>query len=119
VPVIALLGVHLWALVLYELILTTIVEFHHANIGLSASIDRTLRFVIVTPAMHKVHHSREKLETDSNYTSLLSVWDRVFGSFRLRTDPATIQVGLAGWSSPHYQDDLPSMLATPLKDGGC
>lgn len=116
VPLIALVGVHLWELIVYEFLLAVIVEFHHANIGLPAPVDRALRLVIVTPAMHKVHHSQERLETDSNYTSLLSVWDRVFGSFRLRTDPSSIRLGLADWSPPLYKDSVTRMLATPLRD---
>jgi len=112
VPLIALLGIHLWELVLYELLMGIIVDFHHANIALPEPVDRLLRTVIVTPAMHKVHHSRVRAETDSNYTSLLSVWDRIFGSFRLRPEPSAIRIGLDGWSGASHQT-LPGMLATP------
>ena len=66
-----------------------------------------------TPAMHKVHHSRIRVETDSNYTSLLSLWDRVFGTFRLRPDLASIELGLDGWSDALHQT-MKGMLATPL-----
>ena len=76
IPVIALLGVHLWELVLYEGLMFAVVQFHHANVGLPERLDRVLRAVVVTPTMHKVHHSRWRPETDSNYSALLSVWDR-------------------------------------------
>ncbi|NOY00210.1 MAG: hypothetical protein GXP30_10810, partial [Verrucomicrobia bacterium] len=66
----------------------------------------------VTPHMHKVHHSRYYKETNSNYTSMLSIWDRVFGSFRLSKDLSKIEFGLK-----HFDDDskqsVMGMLATP------
>ena len=68
----------------------------------------------MTPAMHKVHHSRIQTETDSNYTSLLSVWDRLFGSFRLRADLSAVRMGLDEWSAP-AQQTLGGMLMTPLR----
>jgi sterol desaturase/sphingolipid hydroxylase (fatty acid hydroxylase superfamily) len=114
VPVIALLGLQLWELALYELAMFTVVQLHHANIALPARLDRAMRAVIVTPFMHKVHHSRWQPETDSNYSSLFSFWDRLFRTFRLRDDPRTLRFGL------HEFDGLENhtfagLLATPLK----
>ena len=63
--------------------------------------------------MHYVHHSRLQPETDSNYTSLLSIWDRLFGSFKTRQDPDTIQFGLTGYDEDTAQT-LPGMLKTPF-----
>lgn len=94
IPVIALFGVYAWELVLYETIMFAVVQFHHANVAIPAWLDRALRTVIVTPYMHKVHHSRIRVETDSNYSSLLSVWDRLGRSFRMRSDPDAIEFGL-------------------------
>src|ERR1700752_1601724 len=91
VPVIALLGLQLWELALYETALFTVVQLHHANIALPAWLDRDLRVLIVTPFMHKVHHSRWQPETDSNYSSLFSFWDRLFGSFQMRENPHTLR----------------------------
>lgn len=114
IPLIALTGVELWHLAFYELLMFSIVQFHHANIALPAVLDRLLRLFIVTPAMHKVHHSRIQRETDSNYTSLFSFWDRVFGSFRIREhdDLANIQLGLDGYDSADKQH-LIGLLKTP------
>ena len=112
IPLIVLIGLHLWELALYEAFLLAVVQFHHANIGLPAALDRILRWVVVTPAMHKVHHSREQRETDSNYSSLLSIWDRVFRSFRLRDNPKTIRFGLDEFDSPEYQT-LAGIMKTP------
>ena len=94
IGLILLFGITLWELLLYEIFLNIVVQFHHANIGLPTWLDKFLRIFIVTPAMHKVHHSDWHVETDSNYTSLFSWWDRVFGTFRLRDDPREIQFGL-------------------------
>lgn len=113
-PLIFLLGVHLWELLLYGVLMGVVVDFHHANIALPERFDRRLRFLVATPAMHKVHHSRIQAETDSNYTSLLSVWDRLFGSFRLRPDLAAIQIGLDGWSDNRFQT-AKGLLTTPFQ----
>ena len=116
VPLIMLLGIHLWEIVLYETALLAVIQFHHANISLPQRVDQLLRCFIVTPAMHKVHHSRWQPETDSNYSSLLSVWDRIFRSFRLRDDPRTIQFGLSDFAKPEDQT-FSGILKTPLNDG--
>jgi sterol desaturase/sphingolipid hydroxylase (fatty acid hydroxylase superfamily) len=113
-PLIFLLGIHLWELLAYGVLMGLVVDFHHANIALPARVDRRLRGLIVTPAMHKVHHSRIRVETNSNFTSLLSVWDRLFGTFRLRTDLAAIRIGLDGvWSHSEHQT-LKGLLRTPF-----
>jgi sterol desaturase/sphingolipid hydroxylase (fatty acid hydroxylase superfamily) len=99
-PLIALLGIYFWELLFYETLMFAVVQFHHANIALPARLDRVLRVLIVTPAMHKVHHSRERPETDSNYSSLLSVWDRIGRSFRMRSDLASLRLGLVEFDEP-------------------
>lgn len=117
-PLIFLLGIHLRELLLYGVLMGVVVDFHHANIALPEQLDRFLRTLIVTPAMHKVHHSHLQPETDSNYTSLLSVWDRLFGSFRLRPDLAAIEIGLDDWSAPPFQT-AKGLLATPFSRNPC
>jgi sterol desaturase/sphingolipid hydroxylase (fatty acid hydroxylase superfamily) len=114
VPIIALLGLKLWELALYEIAMFTVVQLHHANIALPAWLDRSLRVLIVTPFMHKVHHSRWQPETDSNYSSLFSFWDRLFGTFRLRAHPDTLQFGLDDLDQPE-DHTLIGLLTTPLK----
>lgn len=112
IPVILLSGIHLWELVFYETLMFAVVQFHHSNIGLPRSIDRALRLVIISPDMHKVHHSRRQPETDSNYGSLFSIWDRVFGTFRLNTKPETICFGLEEFNRDEDQT-VNAMLKTP------
>jgi sterol desaturase/sphingolipid hydroxylase (fatty acid hydroxylase superfamily) len=114
IPLIVLFGVELWALVLYETLMFAVVQFHHANVAVPDAVDRTLRLLIVTPAMHKVHHSRWQPETDSNFSAFLSVWDRLGQSFRLRDDPSAIAFGLDGDDDDAHQS-LKGMLRTPLE----
>jgi len=92
--IIPLIGMTFDQLVLYEVILLPIILFHHSNVGIPEPLDRCFRWLIVTPWMHWVHHSNIQTETDSNYCSLLSVWDRIFRTFKMRTDPDKIHLGL-------------------------
>ena len=113
VPLLVLSGIQLWQVVLYEAVLFAVVQFQHANVALPRWLDDTLRVFIVTPAMHKIHHSRVPRETDSNYASLFSFWDRFFGTFVWREDQAAIQLGLDEFDEPRHQSLL-GMLKTPL-----
>ena len=113
VPLLFVSGVRLWEVILYEAILFAVVQFQHANVALPPRLDALLRGVIVTPAMHKVHHSRWQPETDSNYASLFSWWDRVFGTFRARAELRELNLGLDGYDAPARQS-LMGMMATPL-----
>jgi len=112
--VLPLLGLTLPELLLYETISLPVILFHHSNLRLSNRADRCLRWLIVTPWMHYVHHSRWQPETDSNYTSLLSIWDRLFGSFRLRDKPGEIRLGLENYDEREWRR-LPGMLVSPFK----
>lgn len=94
--VIPLLGVTLPQLLLYETLLLPVILFHHSNVNFPERLDRWLRILLVSPAIHRVHHSRVRVETDSNYSSVFSFWDRLASSFRLRPDAADIQFGLEG-----------------------
>ncbi len=79
---IILLGPAAMAVLVFELLLNGSAMFNHGNIRLPAKLDRWLRCVIVTPDMHRVHHSIHRHEADSNYGFALSIWDRLFGSYR-------------------------------------
>ena len=114
-PLFVLFGVYFWELVLYEILMFAVVQFHHANIGLSDRFDRMLRIVIVTPNMHRVHHSRWQVETDSNYSSLFSFWDRLARTFRINPNPESIKLGLENLDDDESQS-VKGMLKTPLHD---
>jgi sterol desaturase/sphingolipid hydroxylase (fatty acid hydroxylase superfamily) len=109
---IPLLGFEVLHLLIYETLVVGVTMFHHANISLGRW-DAPLRWLVVTPFMHKVHHSRWRLETDSNYSTLFSCWDRLFGSFRMRDDCATLDLGLDDFDDPRWQT-VSGMLATPF-----
>jgi len=89
-----LLGLSLPQLALYELVALPIVMLHHSNAAIPARLDALLRWVIVTPRMHWVHHSQWQPETDSNFSSIFSWWDRLCGSFRTHPAPQEIALGL-------------------------
>ena len=112
--VLPLIGLTIPQLLLYEAFSLPIILFHHSNIRISNRVDRCLRGLIVTPWMHYVHHSRWQPETDSNYSSFLSIWDRLFGSFRLRERPQEIALGLDHWQD-HEWRRLPGMLVAPFQ----
>ena len=114
VPIILALGITAWQLVLYETLMFAVVQFHHANIALPARVEAVANKIIVTPAMHKVHHSRWQPETDSNYSSLLSVWDRVFRSFRQREALREVELGLDAFDDDGHQS-IAGMLRTPFE----
>ena len=108
--VMSLLGMSVGQMLLYESILLPVILFHHSNIKIPERSDRALRWLIVTPYMHWVHHSERQPETDSNYSSLLSVWDRIFRSFRLRPDPERIVLGLDSYPEVNWRSIRGSLM---------
>lgn len=99
---VAILGAPVAAVILFEVILSSMALFNHSNLNLPPHLDRALRFVVVTPAMHRVHHSPLKAETNSNFGFNLSLWDRLFGTYRqavTREDP-DFPIGLQSHRAP-------------------
>lgn len=111
--IIPLLGLDLWQVILYELILLPVIQFHHSNVNLPEKYDRFLRALIVSPNMHRVHHSRFQPETDSNYSSILSVWDRVANTLRLNKQPESIELGLSEFDDLQWHT-IWGMIKTPF-----
>ncbi len=109
---IPILGFELWNLLVYDMLVIAGTQFHHADISLGGW-DRWIRLILVTPDIHKVHHSDMRKETDSNYSTVLSVWDRLARSFRMRDDPESIGFGLKEFTDPGWQS-LGGMLKTPF-----
>ena len=109
----ALFAMKLENVVLYEAVFLANVLFHHANVSVGEQLDRIYRVFLTSPNMHKVHHSDLKIETDSNYTSLFSLWDRLFGTFRIVRNPKDIKYGIKGLEN---QQTITGMLLTPFKD---
>lgn len=80
--VILVLGPPVVAVVIFEVLLNATSMFNHGNVRMPPALDRVLRLLLVTPDMHRVHHSTEEDESNSNFTFNLSVWDRLFGTYR-------------------------------------
>jgi sterol desaturase/sphingolipid hydroxylase (fatty acid hydroxylase superfamily) len=93
IATISVLGPPVVAVVIFEVLLNTAAMFNHGNIRLPASVDRFMRWFIVTPDMHRVHHSVEDDETNSNFGFNLPWWDRLLGTYR--EQPRAGQVGMA------------------------
>lgn len=111
---IPLFGVNTLELVIYETLVVGITMFHHANISLGR-FDPLLRWMIVTPRMHQVHHSRLLLETNSNYATLFSFWDRLLNTYRMRHGREPIAMGLNEFTDQRWQT-VSGMLKMPFKN---
>jgi sterol desaturase/sphingolipid hydroxylase (fatty acid hydroxylase superfamily) len=111
IGVVYLLGPAALAVILFEIILNGTAMFNHANLRLPVGMDRVVRMVLVTPDMHRVHHSVHREEHDSNYGFALSIWDRMFGTYIAQpTDGHEgMSVGL------EWQDERPGHLGWSLK----
>lgn len=112
--VIPLLGITLWQLLVYESLMLPAIMFHHSNVRLPEKVDRWLRALVVSPAVHRVHHSRVRVETDSNYSIIFSFWDRIGGTFRLRKDGRPVDFGLAEYDDEEWQR-VRGLLSTPFQ----
>ena len=111
--VIPLLGMRFVHLFIYEACLGPVIIFHHSNIALPEKWDGKLRALIVTPNMHRIHHSREVFETNSNYSSIFSFWDRIVKTFKKREDTTTLSYGLPYFRQAKWQG-FAGMLKTPF-----
>ena len=113
---IALLGPPPAAVFAHELLAAMVVLLVHGNIALPAGLDRFLRPLLVTPDFHRVHHSREPRETDSNFGAVFSLWDRLFGT--AVEQPALghpgMRIGLPGYDSDR-ELDIDRMLLHPWR----
>lgn len=96
VPMIVLFGLSPWVLVVYEFMDVAVTLFSHSNIRIPKRLNAVLRYVIVTPDLHRIHHSSWLPETNSNFGAVSPIWDQVFGTFRINTrEPQeTMQLGL-------------------------
>jgi sterol desaturase/sphingolipid hydroxylase (fatty acid hydroxylase superfamily) len=114
---ISVLGPPVIAVVIFEVMLNATAMFNHGNIQLPAALDRALRWVLVTPDMHRVHHSIEDDETNSNFGFSLTWWDRLFGTYReqARAGQIGMTIGIRDFTDPQQVDRLDGMLLLPFK----
>ncbi len=113
---VAILGVPLLAVILFEIILNACAMFNHGNVALPGKLDNLLRKLIVTPDMHRVHHSTDFKESNSNYGFCLSIWDRLFQSYLPNTQLGQLQmhIGLDYVNQPKQAIPVLSLLAMPF-----
>ena len=97
---IVLLGIDPFTLILFETLITTFAQFHHSNIWLPLRLETLINKLLVTPRMHGIHHSIVQKETDSNYSAIFSVWDRLHRSMRLNIRQSQITIGVAAYRDP-------------------
>lgn len=114
--VVVLLGAVPWAVVAFEVLLNAASVFNHSNVALAEPLDRWLRWIIVTPDMHRIHHSTRVIETNSNFGFSVPWWDRLFGTYR--DQPELGQVGMdLGLSDYRTPLRLGQLLLLPFRNG--
>jgi len=114
---VAALGAPAVAVLIFEVLLNATSMFNHGNVRLPASVDRVLRWVVVTPDMHRVHHSVVPRETNSNFGFSAPWWDRLFGTYRAQPEAGheAMTIGIAQFRTSREQW-LDRMLTQPLRD---
>ncbi len=118
--VIAVLGAPAAAVLTFEVLLNATAMFNHANLRLPETVDRFLRLGLVTPEMHRIHHSMEPDETNSNFGFNLPWWDRLSGTYRdrARLPQESMAIGVQGITGRDDAVKLAGMLALPFAEGG-
>ena len=112
--VVVLLGAVPWAVVAFEVLLNAASVFNHGNVALPERLDRWLRWIVVTPDMHRVHHSTRVVETNANFGFSVSWWDRLCGTYRAQ--PMLGQVGMdIGLSEYRTPLNLGQLLLLPFR----
>ncbi|WP_343667243.1 sterol desaturase family protein [Chitinophaga sp.] len=107
------MGIPIWMVFLYQTISVFMSQFNHANIHLPKWLDNALSWIIVSPDMHKVHHSHFQPETDTNYANIFSIWDRLFGTFKKVNDTTSLKYGLDEYQDERYQQ-IGALLKAPF-----
>lgn len=107
------LGIPMAVILLRDVAAAPLIALHHANLAWPERVDRALRWLVVTPAMHKLHHSPEQASTNANFGGLFSLWDRLLGTYR-EPEASPAAYGLSWLTAPRDQS-LWGMLVTPLR----
>ncbi|MCH1412975.1 MAG: sterol desaturase family protein [Rhodobacteraceae bacterium] len=105
-----ILGADPLSVLIFEILLNGSSIFNHANINIPNRFDKILRFLIVTPDMHRIHHSSDRIEHDTNFGFALSIWDHIFRTYKLRPERnhTEMEIGL------NWQDEKPEKLSWSL-----
>lgn len=107
-------GAPMYAVMIYQTILVFFTAFEHANISLPRWLDKAMSYIFISPNMHKVHHHWKQPYTDSNYGAILSIWDRLLGTYQ-HLDPKDIRYGIDKDYPNEKDEDLLSLLKHPFQ----
>jgi sterol desaturase/sphingolipid hydroxylase (fatty acid hydroxylase superfamily) len=107
-------GAPMYAVMIFQTLLIVAAQITHANISLPRWLDKTASYIFVSPNMHKVHHHWKQPYTDSNYGSVLSIWDRMFGTF-MNLEPKEIRYGLDRYYPNEKDEDFVTLLKKPFQ----
>lgn len=108
------IGSPMWLVFLYQSLSVVFSQFNHANISLPKKMDQIMSWVVVSPDMHKVHHHYQLPYTDSNYGNIFSVWDRLFGTFKVLRKEAIVY-GVDTHMKPEEHNNLRNLLGIPFQ----
>ncbi len=106
-------GAPMYAVMIFQTILVLSTAFTHANISMPIGLDKSLSWFLVSPNMHKVHHHWKQPYTDSNYGAILSIWDRIFGTFD-HLDASQIRYGIDRHCPNERDEDFLFLLKRPF-----
>jgi sterol desaturase/sphingolipid hydroxylase (fatty acid hydroxylase superfamily) len=89
-----MLGIPLWVLMIYLTLSAVNAQIEHSNIIVPRKLDKILQYLVVTPNMHKIHHSVAQKENDTNFSNIFSIWDKIFGTYCKKDEYQSIRYGL-------------------------
>lgn len=114
---VTVLGPAALAVLIFEVLLNAMAMFNHSNVRIPAWLDSLLRYFVVTPDMHRVHHSVDRREANSNFGFNLPWWDFLFGTYRSQPEAGHLEmtIGVAQMRNELQVDRLPGMLAIPFR----
>jgi sterol desaturase/sphingolipid hydroxylase (fatty acid hydroxylase superfamily) len=111
---IILSGAPVYAVMIFQTLLIIATQITHANISLPKWLDNMTSYIVVSPNMHKVHHHWKQPYTDSNYGGILSIWDRLLGTF-MKLDPKEIRYGLDRYYPNEKDEDFATLMKKPFQ----
>ena len=109
-----MIGISAWTYLIYEAVFQAGTLFHHSNLRLPLRVERLLVLLVVTPRMHGIHHSQVAGETNSNYSTVFSFWDRLHRTLGLNIRQSAIQIGIPGYAGAG-DNRLAATLVAPFR----
>jgi sterol desaturase/sphingolipid hydroxylase (fatty acid hydroxylase superfamily) len=111
---VSVIGGPAWVFVAYETVFQLNTLLQHSNVRLPIAFERWLSLIVVTPRMHGIHHGKHLQETNSNWSTVFSVWDRLHGTLHLNVPQSRVDIGIAGYSLPE-DNAIAAVLAMPFR----